>query len=718
MIIAQLQLWPPRVRRAAVLAWRIARWGVIGALVPALALIQVAIVAVVAMPLPDDLFAQGGGSLVIVDRHGEAIATVSAGAPDRDHWVALADVPAVAVSAVIESEDHGFWDHRGVDARGVARAAWLDARGGELRFGGSTLTMQLARMVRGTTADRTLANKARETLLALRIERALTKRQILEQWLNRAYFGNGAYGIDAAARLYFGKPAAALATGEVVLLAVIPRAPTAYDPLRQLDAALARRDRVLELLVRRGVLARGEADTARLAPVVVSRHAPATAAPHFVRWVVDQLPPARRAAGGVVRTSLDLGLQRLLDRRLREHVDGLAGRNLDQAGLVVLDARTSEVIALVGSAGWDTQAGQLDITTRRRHPGSALKPFVYAAAIEAGDSPASIAFDVAEATPGYFVTGRPAERGPVRYREALAGSYNFAAVWTLQRAGIERVMTALRQAGVATLSGAPDEYGDRLALGAPKVRLIDLAAGYGFLVRGGTVRPATGIVVHDGEDGSRWRPPPGHDRRVFSPATSWLVMDMLADTEARRVGFGHELPFDLPFRVAAKTGTSRGFSDTVAVAATREVIVAAWAGNFDGTPTHGVVAMQGAAPLVRAALLAVARGRALTLPGQPDDVDDITVCAVSGMKPGPDCPRKHDHAAHRARHHPGAAPVCDWHRRHGDRTEIVWPPEVQAWLGRQRRRMPQAAGSPISPGAPAAPSAPPPARDRSPPGTP
>ncbi len=353
--------------------------------------------------------------------------------------------------------------------------------------------------------------------------------------------------------------------------------------------------------------------------------------------------------------------------------------------MVVLDTRTSDVLAMVGSADWAGDAGQINITTRRRHPGSALKPFVYAAAIEAGDHPASIAWDVADATPAYFVAGEPIEHGPVRYREALASSYNFAAVWTLERAGVARVMTALRQAGVAELSGGPDDYGLRLALGAPKVRLLDLAAGYGFLVRAGQVRPPRAIVeVVAAGDGARWRPAARPEVRVFSAATSWLVMDMLADPEARRAGFGHELPLDLPFRVAAKTGTARGFADTVTVAATEQVIVAAWGGNFDGTPTQGVVAMAGAAPLARDALLAVADGRPLTLPAQPADIDDVEVCALSGMAAGPACPRKHEHVARG--HGPTAA--CDWHQVGAGRSgvEIRWPVQADLWLARQRGR--------------------------------
>src|SRR6185503_9014984 len=186
-------------------------------------------------------------------------------------------------------------------------------------------------------------------------------------------------------------------------------------------------------------------------------------------------------------------LQRLVELRLREHLATLDHRNVDQAGAIVLDAQTSEVLALIGSAGWDGRDGQVDIVTRRRHPGSALKPFVYAAAIEAGESPASIAYDVREGPAAQYPTRIDTEHGPQRYRLALAGSFNYAAMDVLERAGATKVMTALRTAGVAELDGSPDDYGPRLALGAAKVRLLDLAAGYGFLVRGGKVRAPTGV---------------------------------------------------------------------------------------------------------------------------------------------------------------------------------------------------------------------------------
>jgi penicillin-binding protein 1C len=659
-----------RIRRI----WRHARWGLVAALLPALIVIEAAIVVTLAVPFDREALAATSEPLVLLDLHGEEIATVPAAGLDRTRWTRLADVPSIAVSAVVESEDQSFWRHRGVDGYAVARAAWLDLRGG--RFGASTLTMQVSRMLLGHT-ERSIAAKLSESLLALRIERAVDKRTILEQWMNRAYFGNQVVGFEAAARYYFGKPAAALADGEAALLAVIPRAPTAYDPIAHLRAALRRRDHVLDMLVDRGAITAETARAARATELALSRHKPHDEAPHFTRWIVDQLPTDVRAAGGTVQTSLDLHLQRVLQVRVAEQVETLRRMNLDQAGLVVLDAQTTEVRAMIGSTGWDRPGGQINITTRRRHPGSALKPFVYATAIERGATPASIAWDVRDTSADYFAPSG-VEHGPVRFREALASSYNFAAIDVIEQVGVARVMTVLRQAGVAELPGRPDDYGLRLALGSAKVRLVDLTAGYGFLVRHGAVGTPRGIASVAVSDGSRWSPPRLPDRRVFSPETSWLVMDMLSDPEARRPAFGMEVPLELPFRIAAKTGTARGFSDTWAVGATQEVIVGAWAGTFDGTPTHGLVAMDAAAPLVRDAMLAIAgRGGKLTLPARPAEIEDIEVCAISGMAPGEHCPRTHDLAVH------GHAPTapCTWHQPDG---HVEYPARAKGWLERRR----------------------------------
>ncbi|MEO6953095.1 MAG: transglycosylase domain-containing protein [Polyangia bacterium] len=602
---------------------------------------MLALVIAVLLPYPvERLSPDRDAPLVITDRHGEVLRTVASSTGRRETWLSLDEVPSLVLLSIIASEDAGFFEHGGVDPRSLGRAAWLDVKARRYSYGGSTLSMQLARLVRPELAHKALFSKLRQSIDALRLERALTKREIVEQYVNRAYFGNGAVGLEAAAQTYFGKPARALGSGEAVLLATLPRAPTYYDPLKHLDAALTRRAHVLQLLVEHEIMSAEQRRLIEAEPVLPSLHRAPSLAPHFVDFAIAQLPFDVRAHGGRVRTTLDLALQRRLEHRLVEQVASLHGDGLHQAGALVLDTAAGEILALVGSADYEGVDGQLDIAATRRHPGSALKPFVYATAIEQGGSPASIAVDVSDVPSDYRLPhASSADRGPLRYREALAGSYNLAAVHVLEELGIDRVLGKLRVAGLGALSQTPDEYGLRLALGSAPVRLVDLAAAYGFLVRDGNVTQARAVLSVE-RTRDTWHPAPRVEHRVFSAEASWLVMDMLADPDARRARFGDELPLDLPFHVAAKTGTSRGFADTVAIGVTREYTVAAWGGNFDGRPTHGLVAMQSAAPLVRAGLLGAADGHMLTLPEAPSGIVRREVCALSGLVAGAHCTRR------------------------------------------------------------------------------
>lgn len=619
-----------------------------------------------------------GGPLVIKDRHGRTLRSVPSrdGRPGRAHWVPLADVHSHAVLTLLASEDKRFYDHDGVDPLGVARALWLNLTTSGT-FGGSTITQQLARMVYSPGKARTLYNKLLETRAALGIERELTKAQILEQYLNRAYYGRGAYGISAAAQRYFGKPVSALSVGEATFLAVMPRGPSYYDPIKHLDRALERRAHLFELLVDQARITPEEAARAeaqRIAPVLT----PADfAAPHFVEWVLSELPDHVLERGGVVTTTVDADLQGALENATAQHVAALEDTGVDNAGVVVLDAETAEIRAMVGSSGYDGPAGAINITTWRRHPGSALKPFVYATAIDRDADGTRVAFDVRDISRSYRAPDA-IERGPALYREALGGSYNFAAVHVIERTGVDHVASSLRAAGVSPLRLANHDYGSRLAVGATTVRLLDLAAGYRFTVRGGRTLPASGVHSVHFADGTSWHAPVRAETRVFSPEASWIVMDMLSDRDARRKTFGYDLPVDLPYPVVAKTGTAQGFSDTVAVLATHGTIVGAWAGRFDGAAIRGGGGMSMAAPLARAALLLATDGDYETLPSRPVGIVTQSVCASSGEQPGPNCPHRRTEFFV-----DGKTPTatCDWHLADGT---IKYPAEFEGWLRRAR----------------------------------
>ena len=604
---------------------RLARVGAGGLVVCASALA----VAVLARPYDVRRLApESASSLVLTDRTGEPLRAVPLPSGGRALWVSLDRIPPALVAATLAGEDARFREHVGVDPLAVGRALALAATHGHAVSGASTLTMQLARLV--VPHRRTLLGKLGEALDALRLERACSKDMILEQYLNRAYYGRGAFGVEEAARRYFDKPAAALSDAEATLLAVLPRAPRRYDPLSTPDEALARRAHVLALREARGWLdaparARIEAEPLTFVGDDTPRARDAPEAAHFVDWVLAELPPETRARGGIVRTTLDLALQRRLGAAVRAHVAELRTTAALDAGVVVLDPVTGDVRAMVGSADYDERAGQTNIVTTRRHPGSALKPFIYALAMEGGATPSSLAADTLDGVPGYHPRKVMHEHGVASFRAALAGSYNIAAVGVLSRVGVAEAIERMRRAGLGPLEGTAADYGLDLALGTPRVRLLDLAAAYGFLVNDGVV--VAPRVLADGPASTR--------ARVYTPEASWLTMDVLSDANARRATFGAELPLDLPFRVAAKTGTSSGFADTVTVGATREAIAAAWVGAFDGTGTKGKLAMWSAAPLVRAALLAVAdlRGAPLTLPPAPRAVQPAQVPSSVSMRP-------------------------------------------------------------------------------------
>ncbi|TNE43171.1 MAG: hypothetical protein EP343_34765 [Deltaproteobacteria bacterium] len=646
----------------------------------------IAFAAVVySVPYPiETLHPRHSEPLVIKDRKGRVLRRVpSQGqSPRRYSWVPLHKLPRIIIRTLVASEDHRFFQHAGVDVRALFRAFWLNLRRKRFAFGGSTLTMQLVRLVHSQGRKRTFLQKLHEIVWALRLERKASKAFVLEQYLNRAYYGNRAYGIEGAAWTYFNRSARSLNKNEAIVLSALPRSPSSYNPMRHRKQVLRRRNHLLRLLKKRGWVSETDIEKIKQQPLRWKKTKAPFHAPHFVSWLLRRLPSKIRQRGGTLHTTLDLRLQQQLQQRVREHVAMYRHKALQQAGVLVLDTATGQVLAMVGSTGFFQPNGQLNITTWHRHPGSALKPFVYALALEKGHTPATIAYDIHDVPSRYRVRGkREKEHGPVRYREALACSYNFAAVHVLEKVGVGDLLSRLRKARVGKLKGSPVHYGLRLALGSAKVSLLKLASAYGFLVRQGAITGPQGWTHWIDTIGRKHSIPKQENRQLFSPEASWLVMDMLADPEARRPMFGQELPLDLPFRVAAKTGTAQGLTDMVAIGVTSEVTVAAWAGTFDGKPVHRLLAMKAATPLVRAGLQFAREGRNLTLPQRPQSLIRRNVCSLSGMKPTTACPHvllETFRPEHAPKHQ------CTWHKTVRGTTHTFYPKEIRRWSERQR----------------------------------
>jgi penicillin-binding protein 1C len=622
-------------------------------------------------------------ALTIVDRHGLLLRHE----PGRPGGVwheplPLREVSPFLVSAILAAEDQNFFEHPGVDALALLRAIWLDLRSASWRFGASTISMQLIRLSAAEARPRTVVRKLGEMLDALALERVLEKESILEHYLNRIEFGRQAKGVQAGAKRFFGQSARALSPSQALTLAVLLRGPSYYDVERHRERVAKRREHIARLM-----FAQGRIDHEMLGRVIgdefaaPQRIAATSHAPHAVDYLLTQVASEVIDAGGTIMSTIDLRRNEALQAAVRTHVENLRGRGITHAAAVILDARDNAVVAMVGSADyWGGDGGAMNLATWRRYPGSALKPFVYGLAIERGASPASIVYDVLEAVP--LADARPGlrEHGPVTLRAALAGSYNLAALHLISELGVGAVHQKLVQAGLKLGSENPDDYGTSLALGSAKVRLLDLAAAYRVFVRGGAFVAPKIWSSHVDRRGHSISLPSSPPVQVLSEESAELVREILADATARRAVFGEENATDLSFPVVVKTGTAHGFSDVVAVFATHEWIVAAWAGRIDGRATQGVLGLEGAGPLARAALLIAQDGK--TPPPfrqRADRGQEFRLCGLSGQRARSSCP-----IAHLGRF-VGDAPMpaeCTWHGEEGQIVEENLPAPIRSWLRR------------------------------------
>ena len=514
-------------------------------------------------------------SAEVLDRNGQLLRayTVSDG-----RWrlnVALDRVDRRYIDMLLTYEDRRFYDHPGVDWRGLARAGWQAATNGRIVSGGSTLTMQVARLLEeGTTGE--VGGKLRQMRVALALERRLTKDQILQLYLLLAPYGGNLEGIRAASLSYFGKEPARLTPAEAALLVAIPQSPESRRPDRAADRAEAARNRVLDRAVTFALIDAEEATAALREDVPGIRKPFPAHAPHLA-----DRARAGDAAAGEIRLTLDLTLQGQLEELARQSVQG-KGERL-QVAIVVADHASGEILASVGSAGFtdDGRQGYVDMTTALRSPGSTLKPLVYA-----------LAFDDGIAHPETMIDDRPVNfdgyapqnfdklyHGTLRVREALQLSLNIPVVLLTDAIGPARLLSAMGKAGVKyDLPGG--QAGLAVSLGGVGVTLQDMVQLYATLARGGVSLPLTWQSEGDRPEG----------QRVVGATSAWQVGDILA---------GLAPPPGAPRnRLAYKTGTSYGHRDTWAIGYDGRHVIGVWMGRADGTPVPGAFGADTAAPVL------------------------------------------------------------------------------------------------------------------------
>lgn len=582
-------------------------------------------------PLPRALTDIGPSTTRILDRNGNLLYELRGEGLKID--LPFSEIPKHVTDALIATEDRTFYTNPGLSARGMARAAWHDLKAGSIVEGGSTISQQTIRIAL-TPKKRTVFYKIREAWLALKLNAAYDKYEILERYLNTAFFGQQSYGLTAAAKTYFDKDPSVLSAGESALLVGLLNAPSSLNPFKDPAGAKKRRDLVLRAMLETGVLAQADYDDAVAEPVRLSHGKVLIEAPHFVFWVLQNHPEIMQA--GEVRTTLDLDLQRAAERIVARKVDELAEKNVTAAAVVVLDATNGDILAMVGSRDYfDAEHdGAVNVAVSARQPGSALKPFTYALALTNGQTPATTIADV-EAR---FLTqdGNPyvprnydyAEHGLVRIREALANSYNIAAVKTVDAVGVKPLLSLLQAAGISTLTQTPEHYGLALTLGDAEVTLLELSRSYGIFPRAGKTLLERSLLSDKKSEGIQ----------LLDARVAWLISDILSDDEARTAEFGREGPLNFDIPVAAKTGTTRNSRDNWTVGYTPSRIVGVWVGNADNSPMRDTSGVTGAGPIFHDVMLEAMSGLPKTSFPRPPGIVDATICRLSGKLKTDLCP--------------------------------------------------------------------------------
>lgn len=669
---------------------KVARVAVALVLAPMIALV----VAAALTRLPPELALASGyrESIRFVDRDGALLREVRADDAARARWTPVAELGEDTRRALLAAEDRRFALHPGVDPLSIVRAIGSSIAARRITSGASTLTMQLARLVR--PHPRSLRGKLGEMALALRIEASLPKDRILEEYANRAPFGPQLRGIEAASWHWFDKAPKDLSLAEAATLAGLPRGPNLYAPDLHPDRALRRRDRVLGRMKDAGWITGEQWSRAVAEPLFTRPPRGAFGAPHLVQALYEGGlgGPAIRGGADLVTTTIARDLEREAENASAVTLRALEGRHVTAASVVVIENATGEVLAYVGApdvhdgknGGWNDGVRAL------RQPGSTLKPFVYGLAMEnLGFTAATVLPDVElhlEVPGGTYTPLDYDERyhGPVRLRESLASSLNVPAVWTADKLGTEAVLDRLHALGLVSLKESASFYGPAIALGDGEVSLLELTNAYAALARGGIWRPVVTVKSVRGKDGLTLPTEETEERRVMPRVVADVLGDILADADARLSAFGDRSALELPFPVAAKTGTSKGYRDNWTIGFTREITTGVWVGNFDGTPMEGVSGITGAAPLFRAVMEAAMRGRdhaPLRLEPAAAGLTHVAVCPLSGGSPTAACP----HVVHEwvpAGQH--LAP-CGMHERQGERVVERFPPEYAAWAKAARR---------------------------------
>ena len=599
-------------------------------------------------------------SLILHDRTGQTIRIrLSSGGMDCRPHIGY-DPQGWIVKAFVAAEDGRFYSHNGIDPLAFARALRQNITTGRRISGASTITLQTVRLI--TPRPRGWSVKYTEAFQAMGLECAMSKDDIMAQYLNRVPLGTNFVGVQAAAEGWFDKAPENLSLSEAALLAGMAQSPARLRPDRHPQAALHRRAYVLDRMLALGLIQPRQHASAMTEGIGLRPSRRPFAHPWFCDWVLAR----SLAHTGNLVTSLDPRLQKLA----KACIDKQAHGNSSDLAAVIIDVKASALRAMVCSGNYATpQSGQVNTAAALRPSGSTLKPFLLAQAFDAGlASPAQVVADI----PRQFGNFAPSNfdglfRGTIRMDDALVASLNMPFIDLVQKTSLARFAATLRNLGLKGLAHAPERYGTGLAIGNAPVRLVELANAYAALARGGEWRPLTFLDTM----------PPGPPQRVFSVEAAWLISHILSGQQRSKDSLGHEADALLP-RAAWKTGTSSNHRDAWAVAWTPEYVVAIWCGGKSGRNTQARwTGLKDAAPTVWTILREIQPSP--TFWPRPKTVEERTVCAQSGLAPSRHCSETTLGLAINGR---TPEMLCSWHRPSpdGNGSILTHPPDIAAFL--------------------------------------
>ncbi|MCW5874069.1 MAG: transglycosylase domain-containing protein [Anaerolineales bacterium] len=622
----------------------------------------------------------------ILDANGNLLYEILDPNAGRRTYVPLEDISPYMLAATIATEDKEFYNHPGFNVMSIARAYFQNRSDGEIVSGASTITQQLARMLLFSpeeASQRTYLRKVREAILAAEITRRYSKDEILELYLNEIYFGNLAYGVEAAAETYFGTTASELTLAQASFLAGLPQSPSVYDVYTNREAALGRQQTVLRLIYtlsaevnciyvsnspQRVCVSLDEAAAAGLQMMEYTFHQPGVEMryPHWVHYIRFLLesqydPQTIYRSGFTVHTTLDPELQDMAQRTLSEHVATLQDKNVGSGALVTIRPSDGHILAMVGSADFYNEEidGQINMAVSPRQPGSSIKPLTYAAAFEKGWTASTLIWDVESEFPpsGLASDTRPPYiplnydrrfHGPVTVRSALANSYNVPAVKALDFVGIydnpdtpeeEGLVAFAHRLGITDLQS--DQYGLALTLGGGEVKLLDLTTAYAvFANQGRQVTPVAITRITDFQGNVIFEAEQPSGQQILREEHAFLISSILSDNQARTPMFGSNSLLNLPFPVAVKTGTTDDFRDNWTMGYTPDVAIGVWVGNPDNTEMEGTSGLSGAAPIwadfMQQAVNYLTGGNSSGFV-RPPGIEEKIVCTLSGAEPSQYC---------------------------------------------------------------------------------